>query len=300
MKSILIIGGSGFVGSVFTKYFSQKYSIHVTYNKNKPYFDIPSSKIDLIENKQEIQDLILTLKPDIIFHTVAYPSVDFCEQNHELTDDLHVNSIRKISDVAKMVNSKLIFLSTDAVFNSMDKIKFNEDDKTNPINYYGKSKLSAEKIVLNSSEQNIVLRTSVIYGWHEKSRFTNWIISSLENSKIVDPFIDQYNTPTLVDDLVKSIQYIIEKNISGLFHATGKTCLNRYEFALIIADIFNLNQNLIKSVTKLEKKQDAPRPFNSCLDSSKLEDFLEFEFSDIKKGVNFIFKSKQNNKENFS
>jgi dTDP-4-dehydrorhamnose reductase len=300
MKSILIIGGSGFVGSVFTKYFSQKYSIHVTYNKNKLNFDIPSSKIDLLENKQKIQDLILNLKPDIIFHTVAYPSVDFCEQNHESTDDLHVDSIRKISNVAKTVNSKLIFLSTDAVFNSIDKTKFNENDKTNPINYYGKSKLSAEKIVLNSSEQNVVLRTSVIYGWHKKSRFTNWIISSLENNKTVDPFVDQYNSPTLVDDLVMSIQNIIEKNISGLFHATGKTCLNRYEFALIIADVFNLDKNLIKPVTKLEKKQDAPRPFNSCLDSSKLEDFLDFEFSDIKKGVNFILTRKLKSEENFS
>lgn len=290
MKSILIIGGSGFVGSVFTKYFSQKYSIHVTYNKNKLNFDIPSSKIDLLENKQKIQDLILNLKPDIIFHTVAYPSVDFCEQNHESTDDLHVDSIRKISNVAKTVNSKLIFLSTDAVFNSIDKTKFNENDKTNPINYYGKSKLSAEKIVLNSSEQNVVLRTSVIYGWHKKSRFTNWILETIKNKKVVDPFIDQYNTPTLVDDFVKSILLIITNDVSGLFHATGKTCINRYEFAIKLANSFSYDKNLIKPVTSIEKKQDAPRPISTCLDSSKFEQKINYEFLDIINGISFILK----------
>ena len=71
----------------------------------------------------------------------------------------------------------------------------------------------------------------MIYGWHNRSRFTNWVLDSLKNKKIVNAFTDQFNTPTLVDDLARSVLSIIEKDISGLFHASGKSCLNRFEFA---------------------------------------------------------------------
>ena len=112
---------------------------------------------------------------------------------------------------------------------------------------------------------------------------------------MVDPFIDQYNTPTLVDDLVKSLLNIFEKNISGIFHATGKSCINRYEFALVLADTFGLDKKLIKSVTSKEKKQGAPRAISTCLDSRKLEKLIDFNFNDIQSGVSFIFnKSKLN------
>ena len=138
----------------------------------------------------------------------------------------------------------------------MEKInkKYVETDIPNPINYYGKTKLDAENIILSKSTKNVVLRPAVIYGWHKRSRFTNWIIESLSNGTLVDPHVDQYNTPTLVDDLAKSIILIIEKEISGLFHSTGKTCVNRYELAHIIAEIFGFDKKLIKPVTSDEKK----------------------------------------------
>ena len=124
---------------------------------------------------------------------------------------------------------------------------------------------------------------------------TNWIIESLSNGTLVDPHVDQYNTPTLVDDLAKSIILTIEKEISGLFHSTGKTCVNRYEFSKLLAKKFSLDETLIHPVTKFEKKQYAPRPISTCLNSTKLENLINFSFSDISSGIDFIFnKSKTN------
>ena len=98
-----------------------------------------------------------------------------------------------------------------------------------------------------------------------------------------------------MDDLVQVILKIIDKDISGLYHATGKTCLNRYQFAILLAEKFSYDISLIRSVTKLEKKQNAPRPISTCLDSTKLENLLNFSFSDISAGIDFIFnKSKIN------
>jgi len=287
---LLIIGGSGLVGSTLIQYGLSNYEIHVTFNKNPLYINnISSTQIDLLTDRNKIINIINKLMPDVVVHTVALSSVDLCETNPQLADILHVDVTHDIAIACKDIRSKLIYISTDAVFPGKVNSKYTEDDMPNPINHYGKTKLEAEKIILSASNENVILRSAVIYGWHKKSRFTNWILQTLKENRTVDPFIDQYNTPTLVDDLTKSILSIIKKNISGLYHATGKTCINRYEFAQILAKTFGLNEKLIKPVTSAEKKQDAPRAISTCLDSSKLEKLINFNFSDIRSGVSFIF-----------
>ena len=278
------------MGSTLLQYASPNYSIHFTYNTNKITFDnVNSTRINLLGNQKMLIDLIKEVQPDIVVNTAAHSSVDLCETDHSIADKLHVDITQDITQVCKDIDSKLVYISTDAVFQGELHKKYTELDQPNPINYYGKTKLQAEQITLNASPKNVVLRTAVIYGWHKKSRFTNWIIQTLKENQMVDPFIDQYNTPTLVDDLVKSLLAIFEKNISGMFHATGKSCLNRYEFALLLANIFGFNTKLIKPVTSKEKKQGAPRPISTCLDSRKLEKLIDFNFNDIQSGVSFIF-----------
>ena len=272
------------------------YDTIFSYNSNK--IDISNTKsfqINLLNDHKKIKTIINNYKPNIIINTIAHSSVDLCEEDHFIADKLHIETTKKIANVCAKINSKLIFLSTDAVFEGKLNKQYVENDVTKPINYYGETKLKAEKIVLNTSSNNVVLRTAVIYGFHEKSRFTNWILDYLKNGKSVDPFSDQFNTPTLVDDLVKAILKIIENNISGLYHATGKTCVNRYEFSKLLAKKFSLDETLIHPVTKFEKKQYAPRPISTCLNSTKLENLINFSFSDISSGIDFIFKKSKTN-----
>ncbi len=289
MKKILIIGGSGFVSTNLIKYLPKDWEIFTTYNsniiKNKK---LKSFKINLLDNPKEIVSIIQNTKPDYIVDTVAFPSVDFCEENHPIADKLHIDATKIISKISSKTNSKLIFLSTDAVFEGELNKKYLETDVPKPVNYYGFTKLKAEEVVLSASKNNVVLRTAVIYGSSIQSRFTNWVLSYLREQKLVDPFIDQYNSPTLVDDLSQAIVKILKNNISGLFHATGPTCVNRYDFALMLAKEFALDSNLIKPVTSFEKKQNALRPVSTCLNSSKLESQINFNFRDLKTGISFI------------
>ena len=288
-QKMLIVGGSGLVGSTLAQYAISDYDLHITINKNKITFtNAHVSKIDLLEDRLTIINLIKTSNPDIVINTVGHPSIDLCETNPELANLLHIDITRDIAITCHDIGSKLIHFSTDAVFDGKLNRKYTEEDTPNPINHYGKTRLLAESIVINASNLNVILRTSVIYGWHERSRFTNWIIQSLRDKKMVDPFVDQYNTPTLVDDLAKSILRIIEMHVTGLYHAVGKTCLSRYEFALRIADQFGFDKNLIKPVTLYEKKQDAPRPAKSCLDAQKLEKKIGYNFCDIDTGIGFV------------
>jgi len=287
-KKILVFGRTGFVGSTFINYSKDLFEIFYTYNENPINFNHTSSnKINLLLERKKISPIINQFNPDVIINTVAFSSVDFCETNHDLANELHVSVTKDIVDAASKNDSKVIYLSTDAVFEGELHKKYTETDSPKPVNYYGISKLNAEKIVLEKSN-NVVLRTAVIYGWHVKSRFTNWILEYLKENKTVDPFIDQFNTPTLVDDFVKSMIKIIEKDISGLFHATGKTCINRYDFAVKLAKSFRYDKKQVFPITSQEKKQDAPRPNSTCLDSSKLETTINFQFSDIDNGISFI------------
>lgn len=290
MKSkLLIIGGSGLIGSTLTEYALNDYTIHATYNKNPIQNTlIKSTKIELLDDRTKIIHLIKTLNPDVVVHTAAHPSVDLCETDHKIADSLHVDVTQDIVNICGEINTKLLYISTDAVFEGKINKKYTESDKPNPINYYGITKLAAERIILNNPN-NTILRTAVVYGWHPRSRFTNWILENLKAKKSVDQFSDQYNTPTLVDDLVKSIIEIMRLEISGLYHATGKTCINRYDFALELADKFGYDKNLIKPVTSEQKKQDAPRPISTCLLSNKLENSINYQFCNIKNGISFIY-----------
>jgi dTDP-4-dehydrorhamnose reductase len=289
MKKIFIIGGSGFVSTNLIKYLPKDWEIFATYNSNIIKNEkLKSFKIDLLDNPKEIIPIIQNIEPDYIVDTVAFPSVDFCEENHSIADKLHIDATKIISKISNKVNSKLLFLSTDAVFEGELNKKYLETDIAKPVNYYGFTKLKAEEVILSASKNNVVLRTAVIYGDNSQSRFTNWILSYLREQKPVDPFIDQYNSPTLVDDLSQAIIKILKNDISGLFHAAGPTCVNRYDFAIMLAKEFNLDLNLVKPVTSSQKKQNALRPISTCLDSSKLEEKIDFSFKDLKTGISFI------------
>ena len=288
-KKILIIGASGLVGSTVANYASKNYDLHLVNNKTDfSLQNFPVSKIDLIKNQSDILELIKDYRPDFVVHAVAYPSVDFCESNKQMADVLHIKITDDIAKTCSNIGSRIIYFSTDAIFDGKLSRKYTENDLPNPINHYGKTKLNAEKILLEN-DTNIVLRTTVIYGWHTKSRFTNWVLNSLKNSQKIHAFTDQLNTPTLVDDMAKAILQIFTKDKFGLFNAVGATCLSRYQFALKLADRFNLDKNLIIPTSSVGKKQIAPRPPNGCLDNSKIVNDIGFKFSDIDTGIDFIY-----------
>jgi len=277
------------VGSTVANYASKNYDLHLVNNKTDfSLQNFPVSKIDLIKNQSDILELIKDYRPDFVVHAVAYPSVDFCESNKQMADVLHIKITDDIAKTCSNIGSRIIYFSTDAIFDGKLSRKYTENDLPNPINHYGKTKLNAEKILLEN-DTNIVLRTTVIYGWHAKSRFTNWVLNSLKNSQKIHAFTDQFNTPTLVDDMAKAILQIFTKDKFGLFNAVGATCLSRYQFALKLADRFNLDKNLIIPTSSVGKKQIAPRPPNGCLDNSKIVNDIGFKFSDIDTGIDFIY-----------
>ena len=284
---VLIIGSNSLVGSTLYNYAKDSFELYHTFY-NKKINSENSTRVDLVKESQNILDLIEKIRPSFVIHTVGYPNVDFCEKNKDAAYFLHVTITEKIAQTCASVGAKLLYFSTDAVFDGKQDKKYVESDLTNPLSYYGKTKLAAEKVLMESSSNNLVFRTTVIYGQYTRSRFTNWVLDNLKQNKTVSAFTDQFNTPTLVDDLCKVMLCIPNLDLSGIYHAAGKTCLSRYDFALKLARVFNYNEKLIIPTMSSKVNQIAPRPRNGCLDATRLEKALGFEFSEIDRGLNFM------------
>lgn len=277
-KKILVIGSSGLLGyKILTN--AKNYELIGSYNKNSINFkNIETMKID-ITNKKECK-IIFEIKPDIIINTAAITNVDYCEKFKKNAFDVNVKGTENISKIAAKLGSKLIHISTDAVFSGNKKF-YVEEDEPNPINIYGKTKLESEKIV-SKVEDSIILRPSVIFGWFpseyiktsEESRktmnFGLWVLDQLNKNNKISIVNDQFNTPTLADNLAKNILNIVQKDMTGIFHLSGLSCVSRLDFSKKIAKSFGYSENLINSISSKDLKQIAPRTLESCLKCDKI------------------------------
>ncbi len=267
-STILITGGGGLLGSKLATTLSDKYKTFTTYNTHTIGLRNSCSFYLDITNKKEVQKLIRELSPDVIIHTAALTDVDYCETNKKDAWSVNVEGTGNIAEASKRADSKFVYISTDYVFNGREGL-YKEDDQPNPINYYGKTKLEGEKLV-QKLDDHIIARTSVLYGWHSKLNFVTWIIQELKQEHRIDIVKDQFNSPTLADDLVDMILKLIETEKEGIFHVSGSERISRYDFAKKIAGIFELDANLINPITSDELNWIAKRPLDSSLDVSKI------------------------------
>jgi len=267
---IFITGGSGLLGSKIAEIALGKYEVYAGYCHNKPELGEPE-KFDLAKDSDS--EVIHKIKPEVIIHTAALTNVDECEVNKELAYELNVEGTKRLVELAKDSGAFFVYASTDYVFSGANG-GYKEEDKPNPINYYGHTKLLGEKYC------ECIARPCVIYGAKPASgkvNFALWIINKLRNGEEVKIVTDQFITPTLNTSLAKMLLEIAERELKGIFHTSGATRVSRYEFALRIADKFGLDKELIKPSRMGEMNWLAKRPKDSSLDTSKVVGYLKEE-----------------------
>jgi dTDP-4-dehydrorhamnose reductase/intein/homing endonuclease len=201
--------------------------------------------------------------------------------------DIHVPNIQNFFGG----NVPILLHNTDYVFDGT-KSSYSEKDKPKPLNYYGKTKAIAEKVIQLLGVDNIIVRTAVLYGigGYGKKPFPLWVLENLKERKEIKVVVDQSNNPTLADDLAKILSMLYEKDFFGLFHAVGKDNVSRYEFALKVAEVFNLNKNLIKPIVTPELRQVALRPRKLELSTKKLQRVLGIVPLGVEDGLGILKK----------
>jgi dTDP-4-dehydrorhamnose reductase len=280
---IFITGGSGLLGSKIAEIALEKHDIYAGFCHNKPYFGEPV-KFDL--TKDADFDAIYKIKPKVIIHSAALTNVDECETNKELAYKINAEGTRTIAEIAKKLEISCIYVSTDYVFQG-GKGMYQEEDETNPINYYGYTKLTGEKYC------DCIARPCVIYGAKPASgkvNFALWLIEKFEKQEAVKIVTDQYITPTLNTNLAKMLLELAERELKGIFHLAGATRVSRYDFALQIANKLGLDGDLIIPSRMAEMRWIAPRPKDSSLDTSKASKYLKEKPYDLDRALTILRK----------
>jgi len=289
MTKILVTGSSGLVGRQITKDLVEKnFDVYSCYNSEKPEFGI-ITHLDLSKNEKIIQ-VLRAIKPDVIIHLAAITDVELCEKQKELTVLINTKSTEILAQESKKQNSFFVYISTDYVFDGKKGMK-NEEDKPNPLNFYGKSKFEGEIVINNLSLPHAIIRTSTPFGIHPKKKsFPLWVKENLESQKEIPVLIDQYTSPTYIQNLSEMIIEVAIKEIPGLIHLAGATKISRYEFAKIIANMLNLNEDLLKSSKMDEMQWIAQRPIDSSLDVSKATAILDNKPQKIEHSLDLFIK----------
>lgn len=293
---LLVIGGSGLLGFKIAELAALEFETFATYNfRPIKLKDCNLHQLDKT-NKSETLALLKRIKPGIVIDTAALHNVNYCETHNDEAWRVNVEGTRNVADACKEVDAKMIFISTDYVFDGK-KGFYSEEDVPKPLHYYAKTKLEGEKVVKEAGVNYAIARPSIIYGWSpselaglrsssgKSMNFVIWTINKLKKGEEVNIVTDQYNSPTFADNLAEVLLVLSKSEKQGVYHTAGKTCLNRFDFAKEIADVFELDKSLIKPVTSDVFKQIAERPKKCCLDVSKAERELKVRFLTVEEGL---------------
>ncbi len=223
-------------------------------------------------DKDRIREVLGAELPDTIIHTAAMTNVDACELNKEECWKQNVIAVKNLVEVLQELKQKnvnyqphFIHLSTDFIFDGTHG-PLTEEEKPNPVSYYGESKLAAEKVVTESSISWAIARTVLVYGIVDnmsRSNIVLWAKENLSAGKTINVVDDQFRTPTLAEDLADGCILIANKKAQGVYNISGKDYMSILELVNRVADYYGLDKSLIKPSKSADIKQPAKRPPNT-------------------------------------
>jgi len=286
MEKILVTGGSGLLGSKVVSLTESEYQVFPTHFKDSLFLN--STRLN-ITNKQEVFQTVQRFRPSIVIHTAAETNVDKCEKEKQWAWKVNVEGTSNLAEICGRMNAKMIYVSTDYVFDG-EKGLYAEEDKPNPVNYYGLTKLKGEELLVKYCKDHIIVRTSVLYGWNpRKLNFATWIIDSLRRNMKIQVVEDHFNSPTLAENLAQALLEAVEKDLNGLFHMAGSERISRYEFSMKLAKTFDLKTSLIEPIETDELKAwVAKRPKDSSLGIKKAQKILKTKFLNVQESLNIM------------
>lgn len=250
---VLVTGANGQLGYDLAKSLKKRH-IDVVESTRKD-FDIT--------DKENTKEFVLRANPDVIIHCAAYTAVDQAEDEKELCYSVNVDGTRNVAEAAKEVNAKLVYVSTDYVFDGTGKDPYPENKNTNPVNYYGYTKEQGEKIVRELIDKYFIVRTSWLYG-SNGTNFVKTMMRLTETRREISVVSDQVGAPTYTKDLANFITDLIQTDKFGVYHGVNEGYCSWYEFAKAIFEKTK-TQITTNPVETSGYPTKAKRPLNSRL-----------------------------------
>lgn len=282
MIKLFVTGSSGLLSTnIFLKKYLE-YNFIGCIHKHIPKFKLENlyfKKCNLF-NREELRKILIKFKPNLILHNAAITNLELCEQDKELCFRVNYDLTCLITDVAKDLNIKLIFISSDQIFNGL-KDSYSEKDTPNPINNYGMSKVKSEEYILKNYINSLIIRTN-FYGWgpsYRNSFSDRVLIDTFKNVRELD---DVSFNPIYLSTLIDILFEMIDDNYFGIFNLSSDNSFTKYKLAKKFLEYFNINKE-IKRIHLKDLPKNLSRPNCMILENNKIKSKLRISKIDIKK-----------------
>lgn len=284
-EKLLITGGSGLLGSNIARMATKDFEVFATYNSHLS--QIPGTEfvpLD-IRDKQQVLFTFRKTTPNLVIHAAALANVDYCDAHPKEAWVINVEGTENVALASKEVGAKLLYISTDSVFNG-EKGMYAEEDTPHPLNTYAKTKFKGEERVRHWLPYSIIVRTA-FYGWslHNKLSLAEWVVNGLREGRTLNMFTDVFFSPIFVSNLVEVLIEMHHRNLSGIYHVAGNERCSKYMFGQEIAQAFGLNSKYIQPSSIAEAGFKACRPKDVSLNIDKASRAIDTPLLSVKEGI---------------
>ena len=221
-----------------------------------------------ITDSLSVKKVITQAAPDVVIHCAAYTAVDAAEENEAVCRKVNADGTENIAKVCRMLDCKMIYISTDYVFDGKGTRPWEPDDERHPLNVYGQTKYEGELAVQKNLTKYFIVRIAWVFGKNGKN-FIRTMLNLAKTHDTITVVNDQFGSPTYTYDLAKLLVDMTESDKYGIYHATNEGICSWYEFACEIFKQAGVNVNVIP-VTAAEYQAKAKRPENSRMSKCKL------------------------------
>jgi len=261
MKRILVIGSRGMLGRDLLPILGSSF-------KEAEVLGWDLEEID-IRREAETRSKIEVLRPDTVIHIAAYTDVDGCEKNPEEAFRVNAEGVKHVAQGAGEAGAKVVYLSTDYVFDGKKKEPYLETDSPHPLNVYGQSKLRGEEYLQERLADHLILRTQWLYGKHGRN-FVDSILRQAKEKPALTIVDDQIGSPTYTVDLSKAVAALLSHGGRGLYHVANQGACTWFAFGRFILRSSGMEQVRVTPISSEALARPAVRPAYSVLDTQKL------------------------------
>lgn len=294
MARLLVTGASGLLGANFMLEAVEKHDVVGLYHIHPIKHERVRTVQAHLNSQGSVKRLIEAVCPEWIINCAAATNLDLCEERQDWAFRLNRDLPGWVAQEAQAFGARLVHISTDAVFDG-EKGNYKESDAPAPISVYGESKLAGELAVTSANPEALIVRTN-IYGWNAqpKQSLAEFFLARLEIGEQCPGFMDAFITPILVNDLATMILKMLEEGFHGIHHVSGGECLSKYDFGILVAEVFGLNKELVVPSSVAKANLKAPRSKMLCLDCSKTSQALQETLPSVVEGLSRLKNLREN------
>jgi dTDP-4-dehydrorhamnose reductase len=293
---LLITGFNGFVaGSIIAHAFGD-WEIHGIGRSEGPANEpgLFYHTLDLLD-EQGLITLFNEICPDAVIHAAAMANIDVCQVNQEMAERVNVGITKTIARLCREHGVKMVFCSTDTVFDGI-KGDYSENDEPHAVNFYAETKIRAEQSVLSASPQNVVARLALVMGLPVIGKGNSFLADTIEKLKkgVQIPFpANEIRTPVDVITLGSALVELAGNQVGGIIHLSGNTKINRYEMGLMIATTLGYSTEQIIRANSNAMVGRAPRANDASMDNSLAKKVLKTPMLTLAEGLNLTLNFKR-------